>query len=211
MASVRKKIALAASTTAPPVGTSSFVETPSPPAPARNATTTLHDEILTRALGEVAGRGRRHQDQRLDEQRADHLQAHHDRQRQQDREEIFEERRLGAGNRRQRRAEAVEQQLVVLADEQDGNEDADASSSSRSPSVTVSRLPNNTDSTWCTLNWRVSRTSRHSPSPSVSAWNTPISVSGGSVAWRLTYTIAERREQAEPEHAAVRRVERLPE
>src|SRR5579872_5326257 len=41
-ASVTKKIALTASTTAPPVGTSSFVETASPPAPARNATRTLH-------------------------------------------------------------------------------------------------------------------------------------------------------------------------
>ena len=40
-ASVRKKIALTASTTAPPVGTRNRVDTPRPPAPARNATATL--------------------------------------------------------------------------------------------------------------------------------------------------------------------------
>ena len=56
--------------------------------------------------------------------------------------------------------------------------------------MTVSRLPNSTDSTWWTLNCRVTTTSRQRPRPSVSAWKTPISVSGGSVAWRLTKTIA---------------------
>ncbi len=40
-ASVRKKMAVTASTTAPPVGTRKRVETPSPPAPARKATATL--------------------------------------------------------------------------------------------------------------------------------------------------------------------------
>src|SRR5262249_60423084 len=41
-ASVTKKIALTARTTAPPVGTRNFVDTPSPPAPAKNATAMLH-------------------------------------------------------------------------------------------------------------------------------------------------------------------------
>ena len=36
------------------------------------------------------------------------------------REEVFEERRVGAGDRRERRIQAVEQQPVVLADEQRG-------------------------------------------------------------------------------------------
>ena len=43
MAMVTKKIPLTANTTAPPVGTSSFVEITRPPTPARNATTTLHN------------------------------------------------------------------------------------------------------------------------------------------------------------------------
>ena len=42
IAIVTKKMALTASTTAPPVGTSSFVEITRPPTPARNATATLH-------------------------------------------------------------------------------------------------------------------------------------------------------------------------
>src|SRR5262249_40761930 len=45
-ASVTKKIALTASTTAPPVGTRNFVDTASPPAPAKNAMAMLHAREL---------------------------------------------------------------------------------------------------------------------------------------------------------------------
>src|SRR5688572_9703999 len=45
-------------------------------------------------------------------------------------------------------------------------------------------------STWCTLNCRVTATSRHKPRPRVSARKTPINVSGGSFERRFAYTIA---------------------
>ena len=54
------------------------------------------------------------------------------------------------------------------------------------------------DSTWWMLKLRVTATSRQMPRPRVRARNTPISVSGGRLERRLTYTIpsAESRQNA---------------
>ena len=81
------------------------------------------DQVAARAARDVAGGRGGHDDERLDEERADDLEAHDDREREEEREEIFEVGRLGSGDRGERRAQAVEQQVVVFTHEQHGDED----------------------------------------------------------------------------------------
>src|SRR5262249_49318483 len=81
-------------------------------------------KVTSRATRDGPSGPRGHADERLDQERADDLETDDNRNRQQEGKEVFEVRGLGAGDRRKRWVQAVEEQLVVLACQHDADKEA---------------------------------------------------------------------------------------